>query len=89
MPSGWFESAERDLSRALGLREDAAILYNRGRVREARRRWAQALDDFSRALELARGEVRDIVKHRDRCLHEMRLTEETAAENSPRPATSR
>jgi len=61
------EAALHDLTEALRLREDAAAFYNRGRVLEAEGRWREADDDYARALALARGDVRHILRHRRRC----------------------
>ena len=61
------EAALDDLTRALGLHEDVTALYNRGRVFQFLRRWPEAVADYSLALELADGDVRDIVRRRDLC----------------------
>jgi tetratricopeptide (TPR) repeat protein len=45
-------AALEDLDRALALREDAEIFYNRGRVLESLRRWNDAGADYGRALAL-------------------------------------
>ena len=56
-----------DLGKALSLREDETILYNRARVFETLMRWGEATDDYSRALELASGDTRDIARRLNRC----------------------
>jgi len=50
---GDLDGAIADLTHALRLREDANAFYNRGRVFEAQRKWTQAIQDYSRALDLA------------------------------------
>ncbi len=69
---GDLEAALDDLTRALSIREDAGILYNRGRVFKSQRRWREAIDDFERALSLTEGEATDVTRHRDECLAMMR-----------------
>jgi tetratricopeptide (TPR) repeat protein len=64
---GDFRAALRDLTQALALREDAAILYNRGRVFEARRQWRKAANDYSRALVLDGGNKKAISRGCERC----------------------
>jgi tetratricopeptide (TPR) repeat protein len=46
------EAALRDLDRALALRDDAEIFYNRGRVLESLSRWDAAIADYQHALAL-------------------------------------
>lgn len=60
------EGAEGDLTKAITLREDAAALYNRGRVFESRAKWREAAQDYERALELGADE-RNIRTHLSRC----------------------
>ncbi len=50
-------AALEDLSRAVRLRADADVLYNRGRVLESLERWQDAIDDYTRALAQARADV--------------------------------
>ncbi len=64
---GDLRGALHDLTKALALREDAAILYNRGRVFESRRQWQKAADDYSRALVLDGGESDAISRGCERC----------------------
>jgi tetratricopeptide (TPR) repeat protein len=64
---GDLDGALRDLTQAASLREDSEILYNLGRVLEAQGRWQEAVDDYARALEVARGDVRHILRHRSLC----------------------
>jgi tetratricopeptide (TPR) repeat protein len=64
---GDLRAALHDLTKALALREDAAILYNRGRVFEARRQWQKAADDYSRALVLDAGDSDAISRGCERC----------------------
>lgn len=63
-------SAAADLTRALTLREDANASYNRGRVFEAQGKWSEAIEDYSRALDLAGEKSQHIVAHLDRCRKE-------------------
>ena len=49
------EGALLDLTHALSLRKDASAFYNRGRIYEAQKKWAEAIDDYSQALRLASG----------------------------------
>lgn len=46
------EKAEADLTKAIGLRDDASTRYNRGRVFESQGKWCEAAKDYSRAVEL-------------------------------------
>jgi tetratricopeptide (TPR) repeat protein len=64
---GELRAALHDLTKALALREDAAILYNRGRVFESRRQWPKAADDYSRALVLDGGDKEAINRGYERC----------------------
>jgi tetratricopeptide (TPR) repeat protein len=64
---GDLRAALHDLTKALALREDAAILYNRGRVFESRRQWQKAADDYSRALVLGGGDRDAIDRGCERC----------------------
>jgi tetratricopeptide (TPR) repeat protein len=49
------DAALRDLTAALALREDPAILCNRARVLERAGRWSEAQADYARALALVPG----------------------------------
>lgn len=53
-------------------REDAAILYNRGRVLEAQQRWQEAVEDYERAMTISWGDVGKIARRRDQCLSVLR-----------------
>ena len=64
---GDFRGAIHDLTRALALREDAAILCNRAKMFEARRQWQKAADDYARARTLAGANSEAIDRHR-RCI---------------------
>ena len=64
---GDLDGSSLDLTRALNLREDASMFYNRGRVFEAQRKWAQAIEDYSRALQLTKGDVQHILLRRSLC----------------------
>jgi tetratricopeptide (TPR) repeat protein len=64
---GDLRGALHDLTKALALREDAAILYNRGRVFESQRQWQKAADDYSRALVLDAGDSAAISRGCERC----------------------
>ena len=56
-----------DLDRAVALREDAAMLINRGRVLERLARWQQAASDYRRAASLAGGNTPAIARGLERC----------------------
>jgi tetratricopeptide (TPR) repeat protein len=71
---GDLREALRDLTQALALREDAAILYNRGRVFEAKRQWQKAADDYSRALTLGGADTGAIERGYKRCIDALRRT---------------
>jgi tetratricopeptide (TPR) repeat protein len=62
------EAALGDLDRALALREDGEVFYNRGRVLESLQRWAEAAADFRRALALGASGPDAIQRRLDRCL---------------------
>lgn len=64
---GDYRAALHDLSKALTLREDAAIFYNRGRIFESRRQWQKAADDYSRALVLDGGNREVVNRGYKRC----------------------
>lgn len=60
--TGAWEACERDMTRALeaeGLTydEEARALYQRGRARVHQRRYAEALEDLERSLDLDRGDA--------------------------------
>jgi tetratricopeptide (TPR) repeat protein len=65
---GDLPAALHDLTQALALREDAAILFNRGKVFETQRQWQRAADDYSRALALDGGNREAITRGHKRCL---------------------
>jgi Flp pilus assembly protein TadD len=65
-------AARHDLTRAAALREDAAILYNRGRVLESQRQWQKAADDYARARMLAGADQEAIDRGYQRCLKAQR-----------------
>jgi tetratricopeptide (TPR) repeat protein len=65
---GDLRAALHDLTTALALREDAAILYNRGKVFESRRQWQKAADDYARALVLDGGNSEAVNRGYRRCL---------------------
>jgi Tfp pilus assembly protein PilF len=48
---GDLDRAYLDLTQALALRADSAAFYNRGRCFERQRRWIEATEDYSHALE--------------------------------------
>jgi tetratricopeptide (TPR) repeat protein len=64
---GDLDRACLDLTQALALRADSAAFYNRGRCFEQKKRWIEAIEDYSHALELANGDARDIQHHLDVC----------------------
>ena len=61
------EGALLDLSHALNLREDASTFYNRGRIYEAQKNWAEAIADYSQALRFASGDVHYLLERLRRC----------------------
>jgi tetratricopeptide (TPR) repeat protein len=65
---GEAEAALRDLDRALALREDPEILFNRGRVLESMERWQDAIADYRRALALGASAPEGIQRRLDRCI---------------------
>jgi tetratricopeptide (TPR) repeat protein len=69
---GAFENALADLTQAAQLREDAAILYNRGRILEALQRWHEAVEDYQQAMTISEGDVQKIARRRDQCLRVLR-----------------
>jgi tetratricopeptide (TPR) repeat protein len=69
---GDLEAARHDLTRALALREDVAILCNRGKVFEKLRQWQNAADDYARALTLDGGNSEAIERGYQRCLEALR-----------------
>jgi tetratricopeptide (TPR) repeat protein len=71
---GDFRSAIDDLTRALALREDAAILCNRAKVFEAKRQWQKAADDYAQARTLAGANTEAIERRYQRCIEAMRQT---------------
>lgn len=64
---GDLEGAAADSTKASALRQDANIFYNRGRIFEAQGKWTEAMQDYSRALDLAGENVRHIAAHQDHC----------------------
>jgi tetratricopeptide (TPR) repeat protein len=64
------EAALRDLDRALVLREDGEVFYNRGRIFESLRRWSEAAADYRRALTLGASGPDAIQRRLDRCIAE-------------------
>jgi tetratricopeptide (TPR) repeat protein len=71
---GDISGAIKDLTRALALREDAAILCNRAKVYEAKRQWQKATDDYARARTLAGVDIEAIDRRSQRCREAMRQT---------------
>jgi tetratricopeptide (TPR) repeat protein len=71
---GDFRSAIHDLTRALALREDAAILCNRAKVFEAKRQWQKAADDYARARKLAGANAEAIDRRYQRCIEALGQT---------------
>jgi tetratricopeptide (TPR) repeat protein len=71
---GDLSGAVKDLTRALALREDAAILCNRAKVHEARRQWQKAIADYARARTLAGVDIEAIDRRSQRCLEAIRQT---------------
>jgi tetratricopeptide (TPR) repeat protein len=71
---GDVSGAIHDLTRALALREDAAILCNRARVFEARRQWRKAASDYARARALAGANTEAIDRGYNRCTEALRRT---------------
>jgi Tfp pilus assembly protein PilF len=64
------EAALQDLGRALDLREDGDVFYNRGRIFESLQRWAEAGADYRRALALGASGPDAIQRRLDRCIAE-------------------
>jgi tetratricopeptide (TPR) repeat protein len=62
------EAALRDLDQALALREDAEILFNRGRVLESLERWPEAIADYRYALALGASGAEAIQRRLDHCI---------------------
>ena len=71
---GDFRSAIHDLTRALTLREDAAILCNRAKVFEAKRQWQKAADDYARARTLGGANAEAIDRRYQRCIEALGQT---------------
>jgi Tfp pilus assembly protein PilF len=67
------EAALRDLDRAVALRDDGEVLYNRGRVLELLQRWAEAADDYRRALALGASGPEAIQGRLRRCIAEQEV----------------
>jgi tetratricopeptide (TPR) repeat protein len=61
-------AALRDLDQALGLREDAEIRYNRGRILESLQRRREAIADYRRALALGASGADAIQQRLDHCI---------------------
>ncbi|GAB2177173.1 tetratricopeptide repeat protein [Dongia sp. agr-C8] len=61
------QTALRDLDHALVLREDAEVLYNRGRVLESLERRREAIADYRRALALGASGAEAIQRRLDHC----------------------
>jgi tetratricopeptide (TPR) repeat protein len=64
------EAALSDLDRALDLREDGEVFYNRGRIFESQQRWSEAAADYRRALALGASGPDAIQRRLDRCVAE-------------------
>lgn len=71
---GDISGAIQDLTRALALREDAAILCNRAKVFEAKRQWQKAAGDYARARTLAGANTEAIDRRYQRCVEAMGQT---------------
>jgi tetratricopeptide (TPR) repeat protein len=71
---GDLRAAIHDLTRALALREDAAILCNRAKVFEAGRQWRKAAGDYSRARALGGADNDAIDRGYGRCMEALRRT---------------
>jgi tetratricopeptide (TPR) repeat protein len=71
---GDLEAALHDLTRALALREDVAILCNRAKVFEKQRQWQKAADDYARVLTLGGGNSEAIDRGYRRCLEALSET---------------
>jgi tetratricopeptide (TPR) repeat protein len=82
---GDFRSAIQDLTRALTLREDAAILCNRAKMFEARQQWQKAADDYARARTLAGANI-EAIERRQRCIEALGRTK-SRSRSSPRSRT--
>lgn len=64
------EAALRDLDRALVLREDGEVFYNRGRIFESLQCWTEAAADYQRAMTLGASGPDAIQRRLDRCIAE-------------------
>jgi tetratricopeptide (TPR) repeat protein len=70
--AGDYDAATDDLTRAIEVTEDPDLLYNRGMVHQAARRWQAAIDDFSRALTLPGADRDELMAQRSACRDELR-----------------
>jgi tetratricopeptide (TPR) repeat protein len=75
---GEWSAALTDIDRALALRDDSDIRFNRGRIFEAEARWAEASADYCRALALATGATDHIRRHLDACNQGLAANDATA-----------
>jgi tetratricopeptide (TPR) repeat protein len=64
------EAALRDVDRALVLREDGEVFYNRGRIFESLQRWTEAAADYRQAMTLGASGAEAIQRRLDRCIAE-------------------
>ncbi|AGL17014.1 tetratricopeptide repeat protein [Actinoplanes sp. N902-109] len=82
--SGDPDTAVRDLTAALDVEPDNPdLLYNRGFVHEAARRWAAAEQDYTRALELPGADRDELLERQARCRTELIGTGGPALEPIP------
>lgn len=65
--AGQVDAAVDDLTRALALEENAAVLYNRGIAYQSQERWSAAIEDFTAALALDNEDAQDILYRRGLC----------------------
>jgi len=65
---GALELALNDLDRALALREDGDVRYNRGRIHEAMQDWSAAIAEYRRALTLGAARPEQVQRHLDHCV---------------------
>ncbi len=67
---GESEAALRDLDRAVALRKDGEVFYNRGRIFESLQLWAEAAADYRQALALDASGSDAIQRRLDCCIAE-------------------